>query len=250
MTHNSEWLQRGHGERTLVFLHYLGGAEESWQWVIDELEQDYSCVAVNLPGFGGARPLDHPSLNGLASAVRFLLEERLRVDRFTLIGHGMGGKVALQLAADDASEHIDHLILVAPSPPEPERSREVSASQRLGRLDPQEAEVYARHSSRLPLSAEQMATAVETQLEVDEHTLRWWLEEGCATSVAASLPRIRASVSVLAALHDPVVKLEELRAQLIDRMPHAVITVHPESGHLLPLEDPQWLAQRIRAIAR
>lgn len=100
----------------LVFLHYFGGSAQSWQWVAEKLSDNYRCVALNLPGFGGTPPLEKPSTQGFADFVRSALS-KLKIGRCALIGHSMGCKIALQVAADAAPETIQQLILVAPSPP-------------------------------------------------------------------------------------------------------------------------------------
>lgn len=250
MTHNSEWLQRGQGTQTLVFLHYFGGAAESWQWVFDELAQDYACVAVNLPGFGGAHPLAEPNLAFMAQRVQRLLTSRLGLRRFSLIGHGFGASVALHLAGAPTCGLIDNLILIAPSVPAGKTPGEVFASRPMGRLDAQEAESSAKEACRLPLSAEQMATAVETQLEADVGTCRWWQQHANGQFTVDLVSNARVTLSVLSGRQDPVVALETLRSELLAHMPQAVLSLHPESGHLILLEDPQWVAQRVRAIVR
>lgn len=100
----------------LVFLHYFGGSENSWQWLIEELEEEFQCFAINLPGFGGSIPLKEPSLENFSE---YILKKVafFGVKDYILIGHSMGAKIALQIAINDLNENVQQLILVAPSPP-------------------------------------------------------------------------------------------------------------------------------------
>lgn len=98
MEENNRTIQWGERGETLVFLHYFGGSAQSWQWVAEKLSADYRCIAINLPGFGGAPALRTSSVAKFATYVEQELN-KLEVDCYTLIGHSMGGKVAMQVAA-------------------------------------------------------------------------------------------------------------------------------------------------------
>jgi pimeloyl-ACP methyl ester carboxylesterase len=61
------------GVQTVVLpqlLHYFGGAALSWQWVTELLSDSFRCIAIDLPGFGNAAPLEHPSIEGFAAFVQ------------------------------------------------------------------------------------------------------------------------------------------------------------------------------------
>ncbi len=53
MAENNKILQWGNHGPILVFLHYFGGSAQSWRWVVEKLSDDYRCIAITLPGFGG-----------------------------------------------------------------------------------------------------------------------------------------------------------------------------------------------------
>ena len=116
MSENNKIMKWGNDGSVLVLLHYFGGSAQSWFWVAEKLSDDYRCIAINFPGFGGEPPMKSPSIQGFADYVRKLLVS-LGIKTYTLIGHSMGGKIALQMAAGDSGKSIQQLILVAPSPP-------------------------------------------------------------------------------------------------------------------------------------
>lgn len=97
---------------TLVLLHGVGqeGAE-IWKELIPELALEYHVVACDLPGFGKS---DKPNI--LYSPERYSeflawLVERTASDHFVLVGHSLGGALALHYTAT-ASVKPDKLILV------------------------------------------------------------------------------------------------------------------------------------------
>ena len=46
-------VDRGRGDRALVFLHYFAGSSRAWAPVMDRLA-DYRCIALDLRGFGNS----------------------------------------------------------------------------------------------------------------------------------------------------------------------------------------------------
>ena len=74
----------------------------------------YDIIAPDLPGFAGSsqEPVA-PSIKALSKAQIALLDE-LEIARFSLLGHSMGGMVALQTALDHP-ERIEKLVLYATS---------------------------------------------------------------------------------------------------------------------------------------
>lgn len=108
-------LQAGTG-KPLVLLHGLGGTKASFLPTVAALAPaGRRVIAVDLPGFGdSAKPLgaayDAPFFS---RAVKALLDE-LEVERTDLLGHSMGGRVALEFAMF-APERLDRLILQTPS---------------------------------------------------------------------------------------------------------------------------------------
>ena len=228
----------------LIFLHYFGGAARSWQWVTERLP-DYRCVALDLPGFGGTPPLDKPSIKGMADYVR-QETERLGLTAFTLLGHSMGGKIALQVAADD--RRVEQLVLVAPSPPTVERMPDEEKERMLRHPDRDEAATTVKNATWQALSAERHTLAVETQLEIDEATWRWWLQEGMNHSIADQVSQINVSIAVLASDDDPIIDQEAIQQEVMKILSSAQLVRTQGIGHLLPLEDPEWIAEQIRRV--
>src|SRR3712207_5088579 len=71
-------------------------------------------IAIDLPGFGDSdKPLGAYDAHFLAARVHALLEAE-GLDRVHLLGHSLGGRVALELAFDHP-RRVDRLILMTPS---------------------------------------------------------------------------------------------------------------------------------------
>lgn len=250
-THTMEsdtFISRGEGNDTLVFLHYFGGEAASWQWVIPELENDYRCIALNLPGFGGTKPLDRPSIMGMA---QWVLRELALLDvyDFTLIGHSMGGKIALQIAALPSELEIHRLLLLAPSPPTHEPMPEEEKERMLRHPDEQEARTTVRNATVMQLDENVKDFAVNSQLKTDHTTWQWWLKEGMNHSIAETARQLEIPVTVIASEDDPVITMDVIRQEVMPVLSQAKLISTHGSGHLLPLERAAWLAGQIRQMS-
>jgi pimeloyl-ACP methyl ester carboxylesterase len=96
----------------LLLIHGMGGSYENWREVIDPLARHYTVVAPDLPGHGRSGPGGGDySIGALATSLRDLLIA-LGHERATLVGHSLGGGVAMQLAYQ-FPEFADRLVLVS-----------------------------------------------------------------------------------------------------------------------------------------
>lgn len=105
-------------KEVLLFIHGLNGYIPIWDRTIEDLSKDYRCIAVDLPGFGRSEKGELP-INVIYYAdllVRFL--DGLRVREAYIVGHSMGGQVAVNLALRYATR-FKKLLLISPTGIEP-----------------------------------------------------------------------------------------------------------------------------------
>lgn len=83
----------------VVLLHGLGNSLDYWILVAPRVAAEVRTLAVDIPGYGRSRtPSDGMSLQAVVEDLRAFLDE-LGVVSPALVGHSMGGSVALALAA-------------------------------------------------------------------------------------------------------------------------------------------------------
>lgn len=108
------YIDEGKGSRTLLFIHGLGSNLKAWQKNIDFLKKDYRCIALDLPGYGKSSKGEYPfDMTFFAKTVRDLIE-KLALTKVVLVGHSMGGQIALHTLLNQ-EEKIEKLILIAPA---------------------------------------------------------------------------------------------------------------------------------------
>lgn len=96
----------------LVLIHGLGGTRQTWRHLIAGLAQTHTVIAPDLPGHGESDPpAGDYSLGAHACAVRDLFVT-LGHHRATLVGHSLGGGVALQTAYQ-FPERTDRIMLIS-----------------------------------------------------------------------------------------------------------------------------------------
>ena len=96
----------------LVLIHGIAGSSETWEGVLPGLAERYTVVAPDLLGHGqSAKPRTDYSLGAYASAIRDLLGA-LGYERGTVLGHSLGGGVAMQFAYQ-FPERCERLVLVS-----------------------------------------------------------------------------------------------------------------------------------------
>lgn len=106
--------QRSGQGPTLVLQHGFLGGSGYFAPQIADLGRSHDVIAADLPGFAGSSGEDCPqSIAGLSEALIGLLDQ-LEIERFSLLGHSMGGMVALQ-AALDHPDRIEKLVLYGTS---------------------------------------------------------------------------------------------------------------------------------------
>ena len=98
----------------VLLLHGYGDTADGWRRVVPRLLPHHRVVAVDVPPFGRS---DDPGVPRLLDFYRHFfpeLLERLEIERATVIGHSLGGAIALHLALE-RPDLVDRLGLVAPA---------------------------------------------------------------------------------------------------------------------------------------
>lgn len=227
----------GAGERpALVLLHHFGGSARSWQPFIASIGERRRCIALDLPGFG--RAAKHPGPYTVAAMADHVAASivALGLDSYTLVGHSMGGKVALALAAR-RSAGLRSLMLLAPSPPSAEPIDDHQRETLLAAWGSRSAlaDIVDAITVRT-LSADVRATLLDDMLGVAREAWRGWLLHGSREDITASMARIDVPVLVVSGSGDTTIPTTVIEAELLPRLGDATLSVIAEAGHLLPME--------------
>jgi pimeloyl-ACP methyl ester carboxylesterase len=117
-----EWQIELHGRRVIyrvagsgppiVLIHGMLNSSSHWQSVALNLASDYTVIAPDLIGHGdSAAPRGDYSLGAHASSIRDLLAA-VGIDRATIVGHSLGGGVAMQFFYQ-FPQRVERLVLIS-----------------------------------------------------------------------------------------------------------------------------------------
>jgi pimeloyl-ACP methyl ester carboxylesterase len=237
-------VQQGSGDMALVFLHYYGGSSRTWNRVAERLSGRYRVVATDHRGWGDSdAPADGYRIADLAGDAQGVIAA-LGLERYVLIGHSMGGKVAQRIASRRPSG-LQGLVLVAPSPPSPMLLSEEQRATLSGAYQSrQSVEFVIDHvltAKRLDAACREQV--IEDSLKGAPQAKAAWPEIAMREDITADVASIDVPTIVISGELDQVDRIGTLQEELLPRIPHAVLHVLPGVGHLSPLEAPLEVAQ-------
>ncbi|GAA4026254.1 alpha/beta hydrolase [Hymenobacter glaciei] len=229
---------------TIVALHYWAGAGHEFDALRPLLADGVQLLAPDLPGFGRqAAPLHFDySVRAYADWVSDYLVQH-QVNDFTLLGHSMGGKIALLLAARRPAG-LRRLVLLSPSPPAGEPMIEKARATALAAFrNPEAAEKTFRTITNLPLSTAMHDEVIADNLRSSKAGWNAWLEHGSREDIAAELASLVVPCQLLVGAHDRAISPATQRRLTLPYLPAgSTCSEVPEAGHLLPLEAPEVVA--------
>jgi pyruvate dehydrogenase E2 component (dihydrolipoamide acetyltransferase) len=108
---NLRYAKRGDGAETIILIHGFGGDLDNWLFNIDALGEKATVYALDLPGHGqSSKKLDKPGLGAMKNALAAFMD-KLGIGKAHLVGHSMGGAIAMQMAAEHP-EKVKSLTLI------------------------------------------------------------------------------------------------------------------------------------------
>ncbi len=108
-------IDRGAGDTAVFLLHGIGGGKAAWPAQVDAIAQaGYRAVAWDMPGYGESATIDPYDWPGIAAAFERLVD-RIGALRNVVVGHSLGGMVALEAYAR-FPQKIHGLVLAGTSP--------------------------------------------------------------------------------------------------------------------------------------
>ena len=235
------WREQGAGRRAVVLLHGLGGNAGLWAPTLPALA-GHRVLAWDMPGYGASPPVE-PGFPALADALGRMLDAA-GVERADIVGHSIGGMVALEFALA-APERVRSLTLYA-SPPafggrDPafrerflaDRLAPLEAGRSLGEIAPA---VVGRMLGDRPDPAAAPA-AIAGMAAVPAAGYRAALATLVTFDRRADLGRLGMPCLVLVGEADPLAPSHVMQA-MAKAIPGARMAVIAEAGHLAHLERP------------
>jgi pimeloyl-ACP methyl ester carboxylesterase len=247
----------GQGEPALLLIHGLGSYLPVWQRNLDALSREHRVVAIDLPGYGKSSKANYEYSMAFYARVVDRVIEALHLSRVVLVGHSMGGQIAMTHALLRPGR-AEALVLAAPAgferfgPGEGAWLAEAVDKDYVARSAPEA--IYANvavNFSRMPAEARFM---VDDRLRVIGGPDFLAYAYAVARSVYAMihepvadrLPSIQVPVLVVFGEEDrmipnPILHGGSTRAVAesgVRQLPRARLVLIPHAGHMLQFERP------------
>ena len=261
--HDRAYVKLGSGP-ALLLIHGIGSRHETWWPVIDELAQTHTVIAPDLLGHGqSGKPRADYSIGGYANGMRDLLTV-LGIDRVTVVGHSLGGGVAMQFAYQ-FPQRTERIVLVGTGGLGPEVNPIIplctvpGSSLALAALASRPARrigmplLNSLHNSGLPMTADLDQLAIVYNdlgsgqaRQAFRHVLRAivdWRGQIVTMNDRAYLTEFIPTL-IIWGRDDTVIPVKHAYAAE-DGLPHADIKVFNNAGHFPHADQPELFVQTL-----
>ena len=236
----------------VIILHGLFGSSRNWATIARKLAADYQVINVDLRNHGDSECADSMSYPEMADDIHDLLDECGLVT-VNIIGHSMGGKVAMAFALNHASRLEKTIVLdIAPVAYRNEYSHLIDALEKIT-LDNIKNRKEANESLRAEIPEEMLRQFLLHNLVQDSDGFRWRIN---LQAIKNNLTYITGFLGLNSKhLHTgSALFLGGGNSNYIQPEHHAIIKTHfpnaeiqtvEGSGHWLHAEKPQEVLEKI-----
>ncbi len=240
----------------LVFLHGIGGRASGWAPVQQACAAaGHPSLAWDMPGYGESPSIEPYEFDGLADALAALMDTH-GLQKAVLVGHSLGGMVALQMWARYPGR-VAGLVLAASSPAFGHGSGDFQQAFIAQRLAPLEAgksmaEVAAGLIPTMVAPGYQgpgLAQALACMGSITPSAYKAALGALVRFEQRAALPTITVPTLCVAGEHDRTASPTVVQ-RMAEKIPNAQYQCLPDAGHLMTFEQPARFADALLPFLR
>lgn len=240
--------------KAVLFLPGFSTPASLWNETVKHLEGKKECYLFTYAGFGGVTPIDtpwYPTIKG--DLIAYIKREKL--SGLTIIGHSMGGTLAIDIAAALPGD-VDKLILVDALPAMRELMMPGVSADQIQYNTPYNNQMLQLKEEAFRKSAAMMADGMTGNQEKKDTIIKWILATDRKTYVygftdllkldlRGDLSKIKAKTLILGATFPTkeVAKatFEKQYAQLKKKQ----LQMAPDSKHFIMFDQPEWFYSQV-----
>ena len=244
----------GKGEPILLFPGFTCTGEV-WDETVKELSKTNECHIFTFAGFGEVPPIEKPWLPKIKESIdQYILDHKL--NKPTLIGHSLGGVLALWLATEN--DEYNKIIVVDALPSTGALMMPNFKSEYIVYDNPYNTQLLNMESTSFEIMAENMANGMTLTESKRSQITNWILQSDRETYVYGytdllkldlrnSISNIKSPVTILAAT-EPYGE-ETIKQTYQDQYKNLEgysIKYAPKSAHFIMYDQPEWLLNEIK----
>lgn len=89
----------GKGKQSIIFIPGFACSGEVWNETKSDFEKDFTCYTLTMAGFAGIKPQPNATFTNWENSIADYIKEN-KIEKPILVGHSMGGGLALAIASD------------------------------------------------------------------------------------------------------------------------------------------------------
>lgn len=237
------------GEQCVVLLHGYLESMLVWEEFIPYIYKEVRVVTLDLPGHGiSVVKGECHTMEALADAVAAAMET-LGVERYTVVGHSMGGYVALALC-ERHPERLEGVVLLSSTPNADSEEKAEARRREIALIKSGKKELLARMAPAVGFAADNRARMKDTIADLEELVVVTE-DEGIVALLNGMIARPDRNEMLL---KSPVPQLfilgrkdeyitPAIAETMVARHPQAEVAWLDESGHMGFLEEPERCAE-------
>lgn len=232
---------------------------EVWAETASQLGGSYKTYQFTYAGFGGVAPIEMPWYSTLTTELSDFFKVN-QIDKAILIGHSMGGMLAIDLAAKHPGQ-IEKVILVDALPCIREVIMPHVRQEEIVYDNPYNDQMMAMSDSAFRQTATYMAQGMAINQEKHDLLTNWILTADKKTYVygytdlltldlRSKLPLITAPVLILAADFPNREVVSQTVNSQFEKLSNKEIKIATSSKHFIMYDQPEWFYAAIQSFLR
>lgn len=245
----------GEGKPILLFPGFTCTGEV-WEDVVKELSKNNECHVFTFAGFGEISPIEKPWLPKIKEEIIKYIENH-KLTKPTLIGHSLGGALALWMASE--SDAYANIIVIDALPSTGALMMPNFKSEYIVYDNPYNTQLLTMDDISFAAMAEQMASGMTLNDSKRDQIKNWMIQADRATYVYGytdllkldlrdSIAFIKAPVTILSATEPYGLEIVKQTFQNQYRnLKDYTIKFADKSAHFIMFDQPEWLLNEIKA---
>jgi pimeloyl-ACP methyl ester carboxylesterase len=238
--YNQAYIDIGDGA-PVVLLHGLFGKVSMWKSTVDALSKHYRVIVPRLPLF--ELPADQSNISHLAELLNEFIEWH-RLTDVNLVGHAMGGQVALSYAHDHP-RNVDKIVLAGSSGMFESTDFQAATSAEVNDynyIDEQVRSAFYRADE----TPETLVDEIYATIKSKGARIGSFIESSKQNRVEMFLNRLDHRVMLLWGLEDKITP-PEVALHFHDFLQNSEVRFIEKCGHLPMIEEPELFSKHLRS---
>lgn len=245
----------GKGEPVLLFPGFTCTGEV-WNDLVSEISKNKTCHIFTFAGFGNVPAIKKPWLPKIKASLENYISEQ-KLEKATLIGHSLGGSLALWLATEDRYNFKKIIIvdtlpsigaLMMPNFNKDNIVYENPYNKRLLEMSDEDFEKMAtQYATGMSLNKDKHAKIKNWILETDRETYAYGYTDLLKLDLREDIAKIKIPVSILGATHpfgeEAVKKTYQKQYKNLDNY---TIKYAKDAAHFIMYDQPEWFLTTIK----